>query len=83
MPRLGKCSELGVYAERFSDTVGDALPAAEIEAFAGTLARATQARRLAYELDGRRKSKNERSQALGRMAEASGIFRGLAATVRV
>src|SRR5262249_40417521 len=76
------CSELEVYSVRFLGAVGDILPRSEAVTLARTLRDACYSRRIATEL-ANASTTDDRQRALDRLAEASGTFRGMAATLRV
>jgi hypothetical protein len=80
--RIDKCSELGVYANRFLLAVGDTFTEMEAHALSDTLTKACHYRRIASELAGSPGDEG-RKRAIDRLAEAAGSFRGLAATLRV
>ena len=75
----GKCGEMQVYARSLAQTIGDVVGREEARELAGMLGKAHDVEWMVVDLG---PHSPEREERLGKMEQASGMFSGLAVSMR-
>lgn len=83
-PPLDACAELSVYATNLPDLVSDVLQPDELERVSGQVSQASMARGMLHDMATiAQRSPAARVEQVAVIAQTSGLFRGLAANLRV